>query len=347
MATPTIDRTALSRIMNLGYAFVFFNILALVVKPSPYRRLLFLPLLVMSPYLLSLSTGYGSLDYGIANVWFVYLFAASDFILLTDVQRELRIVKPPQRADEQIENAPLARRIAWATQLFANSRGIGWAHEPRCANPPHPAPSAPRGAFVRAQIAEAVAVAVLGETVNFFNMRNPALYGGGPGLAAAGWPGRLLAVWAWGLPMAALSMCGHSLNAAFSVGTGTSDPEDWPPFMGSLALSWSVRSSGAAHGTRPCADSSRRTATSAYTHLYIAFLISGIMHYLPEYMALRHWGGGALLFFLLQAVAITFEDGVQAVGRRLGIAGDNVREAGDKYGILSVLLRFEAPAAQR
>lgn len=58
---------------------------------------------------------------------------------------------------------------------------------------------------------------------------------------------------------------------------------------------------------------------SGYTQLYVAFLISGIMHYLPDYMALRHWGGGALRFFLLQAVAITFEECVQDVGRRLGL----------------------------
>lgn len=63
----------------------------------------------------------------------------------------------------------------------------------------------------------------------------------------------------------------------------------------------------------------RGSLASGYIQLYTAFLISGIMHYLPEYMALRHWGGGALLFFPLQAVAITFEEGVQAVGRRLGI----------------------------
>ncbi|KAJ6512868.1 hypothetical protein C8R45DRAFT_920644 [Mycena sanguinolenta] len=49
-------------------------------------------------------------------------------------------------------------------------------------------------------------------------------------------------------------------------------------------------------------------------------LISGIMHYiyLPEYVALRHLGGGTLLFFPMQAVAISFEEFVQRAGRRLG-----------------------------
>ncbi|KAJ6560180.1 membrane bound O-acyl transferase family-domain-containing protein [Mycena capillaripes] len=288
----------------------------------------------MSSYLLSLSTGHPTLDYGIASAWFPYLFAASDYILLTDVQRELRMVKPPQRADEPIENAPLSRRVAWGVKLFSSSRGVGWAHEPRYANPPHPSPSTPRGAFVRSQIFQAVAAVVILETVNIFNMRNPALYAGGPSLAAHGWFWRYQAVWMWSVPMAALAVCNHALNAAFSVGTGASGPEDWPPFMGSITLAWSVRNFWSrvwhqtmrrflsAHGkffAHRVLHLKPGSKASAYTQLYAAFLISGIMHYLPDYMALRHWGGGALLFFLLQAVAITFEDCVQSVGRRLGI----------------------------
>ncbi|KAJ7461968.1 membrane bound O-acyl transferase family-domain-containing protein [Mycena latifolia] len=335
MRVHTLDRAALSRITYLGYLFVFCFLLALVVKPSPYRRLLFLPLLAMSPYLLSLSSGHPTMDYLIGNLWFMYLFAASDFILLTDVQRELRMVKPPQRADDPIEQASLARRIAWGTKLFSSSRGVGWAHEPRYANPPHPSPSTPRGAFIRTQLAQGVAMLVLLEAVNMFNMRNPALYAGGPSLAAAGLLRRYQAVWAWSLPMAAAAIGQHCLSAAFSVATGTSDPEDWPPYMGSLALSWSVRNFWgrtwhqtmrrflSAHGkfvARRLLQLAPGSAASGYVQLYTAFLISGVMHYLPEYMALRHWGGGALLFFLLQAVAITLEGCVQVAGRRLGIA---------------------------
>ncbi|KAJ6460108.1 membrane bound O-acyl transferase family-domain-containing protein [Mycena vitilis] len=249
----------------------------------------------MSPYLLSLSTLSPTLDYCLSNAW---LFAASDFILLTDVQRELRVVKPPQRADEPIENAPLSRRIAWATKLFTSARGLGWAHEPRYANPPRPSPldSARR--------------------------------------LPSGWLWRYLVVWAWCIPLVGLSVCNHALSAAFSVGTGASGPEDWPPFLGSITLAWSVRNFWgriwhqtmrrflSAHGKFLAHRVLRLkpgSKASGYTQLYVAFLISGIMHYLPEYMALRHWGGGALRFFLLQAVAITFEECVQDAGRRLGL----------------------------
>ncbi|KAF7352271.1 MBOAT-2 domain-containing protein [Mycena venus] len=305
----------------------------------------------MSPYLLSLSTGHPTLDYCFAAAWFPYLFAASDYILLTDVQRELWMVKPPQRADEPIENAPIFRRISWGISLITSTRGVGWAHEQRYANPPRPSPSTPRGAFIRSQIFQALGFAALTEAINFFNMRNPALYTGGPSLAAYGWFWRYQVVWAWSIPMAAISICNHALSAALSVGIGASDPEDWPPFMGSIMLAWSVRNFWgrvwhqtmrrvrwssqsydylltkimiqflSAHGKFVAHKVLRLkpgSNVSAYTQLYVAFLISGIMHYLPDYMALRHWGGGALVFFLLQAVAITFEEGVQSLGRRLG-----------------------------
>ncbi|KAF8182110.1 membrane bound O-acyl transferase family-domain-containing protein [Mycena galopus ATCC 62051] len=215
------------------------------------------------------------------TAWFPYLFAASDYILLTDVRRELQIVKPPQRADEPIENAPLSRRVAWGINLFASgTRGLGWAHEPRHANTARPSPSTPRGTFAWSQIFQAVGFAVLFETAHFFNMRNPAL--------------------TWNVPMAAAAMCNHALSAAFSDSTSASGPEDWPLFMGSITLAWSVRD----FWGRVWHQSMRRflsthcefvahqliglkpgSTVSVYTQLYVAFLIPGLMHYLPEYMA--------------------------------------------------------------
>ncbi|KAJ7054622.1 hypothetical protein C8F01DRAFT_1323017 [Mycena amicta] len=38
-----------------------------------------------------------------------------------------------------------------------------------------------------------------------------------------------------------------------------------------------------------------------------------------RYMALRHWGGGGLRFFVLQAVGISVEESIVALGRRLGL----------------------------
>jgi hypothetical protein len=68
---------------------------------------------------------------------------------------------------------------------------------------------------------------------------------------------------------------------------------------------------------------------SRYVQLYASFLISGTIHYLAETMALCHWGGRAMHFFISQAVAITIEGLIISLGKRGGIqAGRGVRLVG-------------------
>lgn len=50
------------------------------------------------------------------------------------------------------------------------------------------------------------------------------------------------------------------------------------------------------------------TNLSSYTQLYIAFLISGLIHAGGDFMVVRYLPIFPLKFFLLQAVAITIED---------------------------------------
>jgi hypothetical protein len=57
---------------------------------------------------------------------------------------------------------------------------------------------------------------------------------------------------------------------------------------------------------------------SSYTQLYIAFLISGLIH-TPSNAS----GAGAMRFFLSQALAITFEDFVIASAKRAGLKQSN------------------------
>ena len=54
------------------------------------------------------------------------------------------------------------------------------------------------------------------------------------------------------------------------------------------------------------------TNLSSYTQLYTAFFISGLAHVPPS-------DRGTLYFFILQAVAITFEDAVIALAARVGL----------------------------
>lgn len=61
---------------------------------------------------------------------------------------------------------------------------------------------------------------------------------------------------------------------------------------------------------------------SSYVQLYTAFLISALIHYGAEAMALRiPRGGGALAFFMLQPCAIMLEDFLIFLARGAGIKG--------------------------
>ncbi|KAJ7689818.1 hypothetical protein B0H17DRAFT_1291916 [Mycena rosella] len=65
---------------------------ALISKPSPYRRLFFAPILALTLYMLTSTTGTSDGDYFLATGWLTMFWSASDLILFTDVQRELRQV---------------------------------------------------------------------------------------------------------------------------------------------------------------------------------------------------------------------------------------------------------------
>lgn len=61
----------------------------------------------------------------------------------------------------------------------------------------------------------------------------------------------------------------------------------------------------------------RGTNRSSYTQLYVAFLLSAVLHLAGEYMYEKRIVYRSFKFFLLQAVAITFEDFVVYLAKRL------------------------------
>jgi hypothetical protein len=75
-----------------------------------------------------------------------------------------------------------------------------------------------------------------------------------------------------------------------------------------------------AHGSA-AADILRlpKSTFRTYFQLYVAFLVSGFLHMAGDYMLLQNLTGVSLQFFVLQAVAITFEDTISGIARRIGI----------------------------
>jgi hypothetical protein len=85
----------------------------------------------------------------------------------------------------------------------------------------------------------------------------------------------------------------------------------------------------------------RGTISSSSAQLYIAFLLSGIIHFSGEFMIKREITYCSLKFFPIQAVAITFEGFVIYVARRLLVrAGIAVKPgAADGYWV-GIFLRI-------
>lgn len=61
----------------------------------------------------------------------------------------------------------------------------------------------------------------------------------------------------------------------------------------------------------------RGTNRSSYTQLYLAFLLSGLLHFAGDFMFERRMVYRSLKFCLLQAVVITFEDLIIHIATRL------------------------------
>jgi hypothetical protein len=66
-------------------------------------------------------------------------------------------------------------------------------------------------------------------------------------------------------------------------------------------------------------DLQKGTKASAYVQLYSAFFLSAVLHVVSDYKMHRSLAqSGSLLFFALQPIAITLEDFVLFVARRVG-----------------------------
>ena len=54
--------------------------------------------------------------------------------------------------------------------------------------------------------------------------------------------------------------------------------------------------------------------------LFIAFFVSGLIHYGAEYVLYQKWAGNSMKFFLLQAVAIAFEAAIITLATKAGFS---------------------------
>jgi len=222
---------------DLFFVAVGLTLVSLVVKPSPYRGLLFIPTSLICLYLAFYTTSPNNASNNfIACNLFFHIFSSLDVTVLTDVQNELRLVGQKT----SISKASLSDRFWWALRLFSSPRGIGWTHEPTTHILPHPTTS--RARFLWDQLLRTAKYIIIFDVARVLSFSNPYFQKGGPSLTDAGllWRSTVLAHVVTSYTSLGVMYCIYSI---MSVGLGSTTPGDWPPLFGYLGDAYTVRRS--------------------------------------------------------------------------------------------------------
>ena len=203
-------------------------IAGIAAKPSPYRWMFFLPIVVIATFLMFHTDSIEGASF--------LLLVASDYLLLTDVQRELHLIGQPK----SISDAPLSDRLIWAVKLIIAPRGIGWAHEPTTVLPPRP--SLTRGQFIILQVKRLVFYALLLDAGQMIMRNNPSFYD-----KAAAPMAEQGVLWC---SYAMLNFIIHAVSmvtivqslipSLVLVTAGLSEPSEWPDLFGNWSDAYTV-----------------------------------------------------------------------------------------------------------
>ena len=224
--------------LQLSIASTHFYLAALIVKPSPYRRLFIVPIiLVVTFFFQSALHDHSFLEYTCSCFIVTLLFAASDYILLTDVQRELFV----KGQKEPAFRLSLFERVKWATPLLINPRCIGWSHEPTYALPPRQPPSVTRRKFISQELGRLARDVVLFEVLTTYRVKTDYFSIHGRSMAADGFFWRMVNVLVHGsFTMMSMGMS-HRALGILRVLFGFVQPQDWVPLFGSFRDAYTLQ----------------------------------------------------------------------------------------------------------
>ncbi|TFK75221.1 hypothetical protein BDN72DRAFT_832577 [Pluteus cervinus] len=287
---------------------------SLIVSPSPYRRLLFIPISTFIFHLIYLtSKNNPAKDNIMGSVLATYLLTASDYILLTDVQRVLRRVgeKVPisgYQITEKIEvlrpKPTFTERIQWGVKLFASPRGIGWTHKPtQCLRNQQPLG---RYRFIQTQLLWALLYALLFDIAGIYRRWAISTQILGPDATGSHLTWTSFIFWKsleqFAFVVTTVShMCNpHNLLSALAVWVGISKQEDWPHLFGNWKEAYTIRrfwgrvwhqlmrrplTTHCRYISNNLFRIPRGTLRSSYAQLALAWAISSLVHGAGEFMA--------------------------------------------------------------
>ncbi|PIL32185.1 hypothetical protein GSI_05430 [Ganoderma sinense ZZ0214-1] len=235
------------------------------------------------------------------------------------------------------ETHPLWKRIYYAMCIIWNFRSIGWSTQ--VDNVPTPTTKS-RAVFLQ-QTAVAWTKAVLAaDFAQTYIQLQPLFELQGTPAFPTGLRGYAMScacLLAYGAKAYA-NLRVRYLSLAFvcvATGLGSADPEMWPDPNGRWADAYTVRRfwgrtwhqnvrrhlSACGKAVAAALGFKKGSNASSYSQLYTAFFLSGLFHCFGD-LAIGAPFGSSMPFFVANAAAISFEDAVIAVGRRLGVASN-------------------------
>ncbi|KAK0445975.1 membrane bound O-acyl transferase family-domain-containing protein [Desarmillaria tabescens] len=268
-------------------------------------------------------------DYGIGSgIYAASLFTSIHFFFLVEPLFDgTRHVNDTQDAKDM----PFLKRFWWALCLRISIRGVGWSNQL-----PHVPPTSKqsRWRFVSQTLRDTVNYLLILDIAGTYIIHNPIFsYRAKEALpiTSQGIYLQAINVWAWWTNLYASLQMLYSLIAVICVGSGISEPQFWPPMFGKLHDAYTLRRAwgrvwhqilrrfvtSIGKFVVQTFDFSPGTKLSSYTQLYVGFFVSGNVHAWGDRMAGSKFGH-SILWFQLQAVAITFEDAVIVLGKRAG-----------------------------
>ncbi|KAF5326880.1 hypothetical protein D9619_003995 [Psilocybe cf. subviscida] len=254
-----------------------------------------------------------------------FIFTASDYILLRNRQPELRQIGQRKPTSEM----SLWERLKWGFNLSVTPRTVGWSSEPT--SHIRSKPTSGRVAFIATQLVWIFFYYIMFDATSIVALSIPIYGRGGPTFAEYGWIWRAT-IWNHIFNTYALLSIIYSSASVVTVALGLYQPGDWPHIFGYFGRDgYTVRNiwgrvwhqmlrkpvTGHANALADFLGLRKSTFTT-YFKLYVAFFVSGLIHYAGDYMLHQDWAGQSVSFFVLQAVGITLEDALIATAKRAG-----------------------------
>ncbi|THH16561.1 hypothetical protein EW146_g4108 [Bondarzewia mesenterica] len=315
---------------ELIYQDVILSLLVATKPPVLVRFLGYCLHAYISVRGVSYTTGDPLLDYTFGTALGAQIFIGIYLLWLTspvDEFRHERDVLPPREMS-------LWRRLYWASTACLSSRGVGWNFQ--VTNLP-PRPRESRWAFVRSRLLRIAWYFVMIDMSETYMRLNKIFVSRGiyarRSISSQGYLLRCASIIVYWARLYGLLALQFSIPAVIVVALGIHKPADWPDAFGSWKDCYTVRNfwgktwhQTLRRFTTPIGrffvrlfGFKKGTTGSSYTQLYVAFIVSGLMHCAGDAMVGWKYFGSSMPFFILQALAITAEGGVIAFYRKSGV----------------------------